>query len=248
MPSRRRKKITEIYKDIETYTGPKLEVRFDHIERPPNSDRSVVIVSYYCPGCDTRNLVDFRVLKRSKTALCKACSATENAKLASIGCSISQRNKAGEIVSSKPSLSNLVYIDKRAYVDSICPTCNVTTQRSLKSVKKYGAVCQNCSRRSYYLDEPTVLYYIKFTVGSTTYYKIGITLERYGIVERYRGDLTPEILYEITFPNGKIAWEVEQRILYHYRYFRCQDVNILRGGNTELFYSDVLNLDNIGRL
>lgn len=90
-------------------------------------------------------------------------------------------------------------------------------------------------------DKKAILYYLK--IGSGIAYKIGITNR--SITERFcKEDLDNiEVLYTLEFTNGGEAKKEEYRILQEFKYAKYNGEKLLKDGNTELFSSDILNLD-----
>ena len=116
---------------------------------------------------------------------------------------------------------------------------------------KIGRGCNDCrpmkNTRVTYLNRPTTLYYIQINKPDhPTVFKIGLTLE--SVSSRYYSDIKNgviiETLMEWNYSDGAQAWDKEQEILYAH----LEDVyldgksNILLGGNTEIFYCDILKL------
>ena len=58
-----------------------------------------------------------------------------------------------------------------------------------------------------------------------------------------KADVTITILKVTPFGNGKIPYELEQRILKKHKAFQYKGPKVLKGGNTELFTKDVLGKD-----
>lgn len=95
-------------------------------------------------------------------------------------------------------------------------------------------------KREYFEGKPTILYYVVF---EEEVYKIGITststkMRMRGIGKPYR------IIKEILFEDGGLAYDLEQ--YYHqvkYRQFRYISDDYLKTGNNEIYYFDVMSLD-----
>ena len=106
--------------------------------------------------------------------------------------------------------------------------------------------CNICSRLQSKKENPTILYYVKITNKELgIFFKIGVTSKT--IKERFidatRNGNIVELLDSQKFENEKQAYEKEQCILVKYHKYRCKNTNILSkhsGGNTELFYVDIL--------
>ncbi len=88
---------------------------------------------------------------------------------------------------------------------------------------------------------PGILYYLKINQGQA--YKIGIT--NLSVNERFqKSDLAKiEIIKIMKYEMGADARAAESEILYKYREFKYKGEKLLTSGNTELFHTDVLKLD-----
>lgn len=106
-----------------------------------------------------------------------------------------------------------------------------------------GKGCPTCSKKGFDPSKPAILYYIKFTDGISTYYKIGITNR--SVRERFTSaDLSKAtILLESYYILGSKARLEEQRILEEFKQYRSH-CDFISSGNTECFETDVLQLDN----
>lgn len=108
---------------------------------------------------------------------------------------------------------------------------------------KRGKGCPKCGdirSRATCLNEPTILYYIRFDLP-TPLYKIGITLERIGVAKRYRADSLPyTVLSTELYATGEEAYNHEQHILQEYSEYKYSGPDVLKGGNSELFTTDIL--------
>lgn len=109
-----------------------------------------------------------------------------------------------------------------------------------------GQGCMKCSKekaktkfwnRNTYKNRITTLYYIKVN----NLYKIGITLE--SVERRFRKDkgVYIEIIKTWVFEDGSLAYDKEQEIIKNNKEFKYLGENILNGGNSELFYEDILS-------
>jgi hypothetical protein len=113
-----------------------------------------------------------------------------------------------------------------------------------------GARCATCSTSGFSRDKPASLYYLAFyhpehldaQGNSAPLYKIGVTNRT--IQERFAPEPTPyRIVHENRYLFGSIAQDEEQRILTQHAAHKYTGANLLVSGNTELFTSDILNLD-----
>ena len=140
--------------------------------------------------------------------------------------------------------SNTIYLTNDELVEVECPRHGTFLQTPHNHISGRG--CQSCGdirRNSLFINEPTILYYIKFIKSGV--YKIGITLESRGVKTRFSNEsIAYTVLSETLYNDGGDAYIEEQRILKTYYTYRHKGPPILKyGGNTELFSSDVLNLD-----
>ena len=106
-----------------------------------------------------------------------------------------------------------------------------------------GRGCPSCADYGFDANAPAIVYYLKVEADET-YYKIGITNNtvelRFGVADMKK--IT--VLETVDFEVGADARAFEGDILKTYAKHRAEDVNVLtKGGNTELFTVDVLNLD-----
>ena len=140
--------------------------------------------------------------------------------------------------------ANTIYTGDSENVEITCSTHGNFWQ--LATHHKAGSGCPKCaniSNRKAYYDEPTILYYIKFNTDEGPLYKIGITMERIGIQDRFRKDKVPyEVIRSWKFTSGKGAYSMEQMILANHSEHSYKGSKILQGGNSELFTKDILNL------
>ena len=97
------------------------------------------------------------------------------------------------------------------------------------------------AKSGFCVDKPAILYYLKLFNGEG--YKIGITNRT--ILDRFcKDDLSNiEVLSIIDFARGIDAKKEETRILKQYIEYKYSNCNLLKSGNTEIFTTDVLNLD-----
>ena len=98
------------------------------------------------------------------------------------------------------------------------------------------------SRSHYGFDsqKPAILYYLRINNGEA--YKIGITGN--SLVERFGSDMQHINVVKIwEYKVGEGAYIREQEILLKYAEFKYTGDYLLKSGNTELFFKDVLGLD-----
>jgi len=104
-----------------------------------------------------------------------------------------------------------------------------------------GNGCPDCSTSGFDNNKKAILYYVK--IKSCDLYKIGIT--NLTLKKRFGADLRMlEILSETYFDIGKDAYNEEQRIINENKHLRYNGAPILRSGNTEIFYGDILKGKN----
>lgn len=144
--------------------------------------------------------------------------------------------------------SNAVYTTAKTKVEIKCKIHGSFWQTPDAHVRRCG--CPKCGHlitsSASLLEEPTILYYVKFSTYEGPLYKIGITIARRGVITRFTGRQIPpfEILSETIYPTGYGAFQEEQRLHREHREFQYKGPKVLPGGNTELFTKDVLNLDS----
>lgn len=105
--------------------------------------------------------------------------------------------------------------------------------------------CPECAVSGFKSNKSAIMYYIKVEYRQKTYYKIGIT--NFTVEKRFAGkDLKKITILKIwKYKKGSVALKKEQGVLKRYRKYRYKgNVKIFKkGGNTELFTRDVLELD-----
>lgn len=110
--------------------------------------------------------------------------------------------------------------------------------------KGYQCTCQ-VDTKQFRRSEETLLYYLRVTPPNLEkpLYKIGVTNNT--VNKRYRStDLKIiKVISEVMIPNGYEACEVESRILKTFSDYKYQGEPVLSSGNTELFTTDILGLD-----
>lgn len=148
--------------------------------------------------------------------------------------------------------SNVVYTN---WTDEITIICSKHGQFNQKAnIHAYGSGCQRCSKEKseFIFSErlknlPTMLYYIKITnTKGVSLYKIGITCN--DVYKRYKSELEQgyyiEILNTEIFNNRFDAFYKEQLIIESSKKYKYYGERFLTsGGDTELFVSDVLKIN-----
>ncbi len=153
--------------------------------------------------------------------------------------------KAKEVHGDIYDYSLVKYVNAHTKVKIICKEHGTFEQQSASHTNG-GRGCPGCGE-SLYLDKPTILYYAKVEHNGRIGYKIGITT--YSVKQRYAPDIKAgtviTTLKEWNYPNGKEAYEAEQKIIAeHKEYIHSEASAIIFHGARELFNRDVLELDN----
>lgn len=99
-------------------------------------------------------------------------------------------------------------------------------------------ICGGLKKYRQYLNEPTILYYIH--LHEHNIYKIGITIERVGIVKRFHGYGAFSVIDKKIFSTGKEAFEKEQEIIKKYKKYSYVGEKLIVAGNKELFTTNIL--------
>ena len=104
-----------------------------------------------------------------------------------------------------------------------------------------GFGCRECASKGFQPDKPAILYYLSINNGQA--YKIGVTnrsvAERFSNTDLNKIQTVRTWYYDI----GLEAYEQEQIILQEFKHLAWTHEDLLENGNTELFCSDILNLD-----
>ena len=148
--------------------------------------------------------------------------------------------------------SQVVYKGSKVNVDIICRKHGIFSQMPYNHFHR-GDGCRKCAdeksiayhTRGSYTGKPTTLYYVKITTlkDNKIVYKIGLT--QTSVKRRFTGEnnVKIEIISTWNYPLGEEAFNKEQEILNEYATdLYCGDRILIRGGNTELFTKDVLEL------
>jgi hypothetical protein len=106
-----------------------------------------------------------------------------------------------------------------------------------------GAGCPSCGATGFDSSKSGMLYYIRISNGEQTAWKIGIT--NFDVAQRFRGEPAEiTVIKTWGYVEGRVALERETEILRRYRSLRYLGPRLLRnGGNSELFETDILELD-----
>lgn len=155
------------------------------------------------------------------------------------------KKKAVAMHGNKYTYDKVLYTNKDTKVTITCPHHGDFEQIPHNHVRGSGCpICAEKRQRARYLEEPTILYYIYLPEFGL--YKVGITLASIGIRSRFRSDgIEYEVLQSTLYTTGLEAFTVEQFVLHTFNTCRYtgDEAPLKKGGNTELFSSDILNLN-----
>jgi predicted Zn-ribbon and HTH transcriptional regulator len=139
---------------------------------------------------------------------------------------------------------NLVFhefarVDEKATCE--CINCGYVWNPKPTSVIHENSGCPKCADYSFDNNKPSIMYYIKFNVEDTTYYKIGITTRT--IKKRLNGEgIKYEILFSLNFDTGKEAKLKETELLKFHNDLKYIGPKLLnKTGNTEIFIKDIFD-------
>ena len=139
--------------------------------------------------------------------------------------------------------SKVRYVTKSDKVVIICPEHGEFVQEANAHMRGVG--CASCAAYGFDPKAPAVLYYVRVDDRSFgPLYKIGITnrdvLKRFELSDREK----ISVLRTWHFDRGRDARIREQEILKEYSRQRYDGPDVLVAGNSELFRTDVLQLDD----
>jgi protein-arginine kinase activator protein McsA len=150
-------------------------------------------------------------------------------------------SKAKKVHQNKFDYSKVVYKDTNTKVPIMCNECGNTFYQVPNSHLQ-GHGCWHCHPAGFRSDQPAILYYL--SIDSGTAYKIGITNssveKRFTLEELQRVKVIATWQYE----SGIECYRKEQQILKDYKMYKYTGPSLLKVGNTELFNTDILNLDS----
>ena len=153
---------------------------------------------------------------------------------------------ANSIHNFKYSYVKTVYIDSFTKVTIICPE-HGEFEQTPNNHGNQGTGCPSCSKSGFHSNKSATLYYIYDPQEDL--YKIGITNgDLYSrFCKNFIQDRKIEILQEDYYDVGQDALIAEQEILEAFNYARCVNKSWPedKGGKTEFFNEDILNLKNI---
>lgn len=148
--------------------------------------------------------------------------------------------KATIVHDDRYDYSKVVYIHNRANVTITCKEHGDFTQLPANHLLGHG--CPSCAVTGFNPNKPAILYYLKINGGQC--YKIGIT--NLTIDERFTNSELQliEIVKTWYYENGADAYMEEQKILKDYKQHKYEGRALLRSGNTELFNTDILRIND----
>jgi len=153
---------------------------------------------------------------------------------------------AKKLHNSLYSYVNCNYVNMNTKINIVCKKHGIFTQTPASHINSKNG-CPLCAeeKKGYSIDKPGRLYYLKVTRNNHTFYKIGITNNT--VKRRYDSEtkVKYEVIYEEYYKNGEIPLIIEQQIKNTYQIqIVYKTIKVFdRTGNTEVFYTDVLNLD-----
>ena len=137
--------------------------------------------------------------------------------------------------------------------DEIEVTCKEhgTFKKKAMYLLKSTFGCNKCAEEHIhkrYHRVPTWLYYVSMEYKGKNYYKVGITKGEDILKDRFAGKehkkLNIKVLLSIKYHDGIHAYHEEQRYLKKFsKYKISEDEYFLRAGNTEVFNTDVFNVN-----
>ena len=177
---------------------------------------------------------------------------TPNGHICGRGCQVCAGNKkrtteqfiqrAEEIHGTKYEYNNSVYTSLSNKVEIICKEHGKFIQHAGSHIK--GSGCPSCAKYGFDPTKSAIVYYLRVSSDDKVLYKIGVTNST--VQERFQGrDITKITILEVwDYQLGLDAYNHEQQILKQYKDYKYIGEPLLSSGNTELFTSDVLGLDN----
>ncbi len=170
--------------------------------------------------------------------LCKPCS------IESQKCSVEDYR-----IKIKDTTFNLIgdYTNAQTPTEHQCKKCLCIRLISPTNITDSGNGCKECHLRKtaedIYRGNRTLIYYLY--IKEYDIYKVGVTME--SISQRYNRtyydfmNRNPEVISSKWYEDGMVAWELEQKIIQHYRASSWQPTEDEKFvGWTECFTKDVL--------
>ena len=151
-------------------------------------------------------------------------------------------SRAKEIHGNKYNYSDVSYQNNRTRVKIKCNVHGTFYQIPHNHLRGMG--CPSCAKTGVDLKLPGILYYFRIQTGENKFWKIGIT--NHSLKKRFMSDYKKvTVIKTWHYDRLEDGYSNEQQILKKYaKYKYVSDSNILsRGGNTELFIKDILELD-----
>ncbi len=141
----------------------------------------------------------------------------------------------------KYDYSEAEYVDARSKIKIICYEHGPFMQNAGKHM--YGSGCPTCTDVGFDPLKPAIVYYLRLDTDTGHLFKIGVTNRT--VAERFSRDIDRiKVLAEIPFDVGGEAIDFEREVLQEFAPFRYSGPPVLsQGGNTELFVSDVFEMD-----
>ncbi|MCT7632104.1 hypothetical protein [Aliarcobacter butzleri] len=145
---------------------------------------------------------------------------------------------------NKYDYSKVKYVSAYKKIEIKCNSCLKTFFQSPMNHEK-GNNCPFCSKTGFKKDKEAILYYLKLkTDNDQILYKLGVTNltlnKRFGSQLKY---LIPLLIMK--FNIGSSAYDLEQKILLKNKQYKYIGNSILKNGNSELFFKDIMGLDSI---
>lgn len=146
-------------------------------------------------------------------------------------------NSSYSLVTDKPLTTQ---IKRKTVIEFLCPKHGLVS-RSFLDISR-GLGCKNCKSNGFSVVKPGILYYISINSGAA--YKIGITNQT--VNKRFtRHELDDmKVIKQWYFEDGYECYKQEQTLLKDFSAYKYKGPPLLSSGNTEMFYKDILNLDN----
>jgi hypothetical protein len=171
--------------------------------------------------------------------LCSIEKITAHAVDRKVDCANRFKEKATSKHGDLYDYSQSVYVDSITKVVIGCKDHGPFKQSPCDHLKGNG--CPSCKGGFNPLAEAT-LYYVRFDTEHGPFYKIGIT--NISVDVRFKRHKTPyQVIKTWSYLTGENAVKEEQRVLTEFSGSRYKGENVIKDGNTELFITDVLNLD-----
>lgn len=167
---------------------------------------------------------------------CPQCAKRKTAD-AHRGSKIDFINRAITKHSNKYTYDSVDYKTARSPVVITCPIHGDFEQTPDNHLK--GCGCPSCNGGIFNAAKPTKLYYLSINSGQA--FKVGITSK--SINTRFNPiDVRKiETLFTHEFSTGRLAYNVEQCLLNHFKQYKYIGPNLLESGNTELLTLNILN-------